>query len=52
MSANRVVDIGDWQSPVAEQYGIRRLPTLWLYENGRLLTKDRDAIAKRMQSVK
>ncbi len=25
------IDIDRWGSPVAEQYGINRLPTVWLY---------------------
>lgn len=48
----RVVDIADWKSPVARQYGIDRLPTLWLYENGKLYSKDRKKIAARLESVK
>jgi hypothetical protein len=26
------IDIGNWNSPVSKQYGIRSLPTVWLYE--------------------
>ena len=48
----RVIDVGSWQSPVAKQFGIDRLPTLWLYENGKLVSKDTQEIGKRMQKVK
>ena len=36
----RIIDIDSWSSEVAQQYSIRRLPTLWLYEDGNLVTKD------------
>ena len=48
----RRVDIGDWHSPVAQQYGIRQLPTLWLYEDGELVSKDSRAVAARLQKLK
>ena len=38
------IDIGKWGSPVAAQYEIRRLPSLWLYEGKKLRTEDRDEI--------
>ena len=34
------VDIGNWNSPVAKQFGIRRLPTLWLYEGTQQVSQD------------
>ena len=30
------IDIGDWKSEVAQQHGILRLPTLWLYDGDTL----------------
>lgn len=30
----RFVDIGSWSSPVARQYNVRSLPTMWLYQDG------------------
>ncbi len=47
----RRIDIGSWNSPVAEQYGIRKLPTVWLYIDGKLFSKDRDAVAKRLSEL-
>jgi len=47
----RIVDIGDWRSPVARQHGIDRLPTIWLYENGQLYSKDRSEISARLQKL-
>jgi hypothetical protein len=32
----RKVDIGQWGSPVAEQYGIKSIPYLRLYKDGKL----------------
>jgi hypothetical protein len=41
------IDIGKWGSPVAEQYRIKRLPTVWLYENSKIATRDvREAMRK------
>ena len=34
------IDIRTWDSPVATQFGIRVLPTVWLYEDGRILSHD------------
>ncbi len=47
----RKVDIGAWDSPVARQHGIRRLPTIWLYEDGRLYTKEPDRASRRLQEL-
>jgi len=47
----RIVDIGSWHSDVAGQYGIRRLPTVWLYEDGVLWSKDRDRVFGRLASL-
>lgn len=48
----RRIDLGSWGSPVAEQYGIRSLPTIWLYEDGELLSKDRRAVAARLEKLR
>jgi len=45
----RIIDIGDWDSPVAEQYGIHSLPTLWLYEEGVLVENDLRGVLSRLQ---
>ncbi len=34
------VDIDTWGSPVAKQYGINRLPTVWFYEGTRKVSTD------------
>lgn len=47
----RKVDVQSWQSDVAQQYSIRLLPTLWLYEDGELVTKDSRAVAARLQKL-
>lgn len=36
----RIVDIESWDSPVAQQYSVRRLPWLWLYQDGRRVSTD------------
>jgi hypothetical protein len=48
----RRVDVVNWGSPVAEQYSIRCLPTLWLYENGSLASKDSDVVLTRLAALK
>jgi thioredoxin-like negative regulator of GroEL len=46
----RIIDIDSWSSEVAQQHQIRSLPTLWLYEDGTLVTKDTNqTIAKLRQ---
>lgn len=43
----RIVDIEAWDSPVAEQYGVNRLPTLWLYSDGeRVASETGDVVAR------
>ncbi|MGE0709829.1 MAG: thioredoxin family protein [Planctomycetota bacterium] len=34
------IDIKTWRSPVARQFGIDRLPTVWLYQDGQRLSGD------------
>ena len=45
----RIVDIHHWGSPVARQHGIRSLPTVWLYEDGHLTSRDTGEILRRLQ---
>ncbi len=48
----RLVDIQSWDSPVARQYGVRRLPWLWLYADGKLVTKDSEQVLDRLNSLR
>ena len=48
----RIVDVVSWNSEAAQQHGIRSLPTIWLYEDGALLSKDRAAVAQRLQALR
>lgn len=43
------VDIDTWSSDVARQYGIRSLPTLYLFEGKDLVLKDTRAVLQRIQ---
>jgi thiol-disulfide isomerase/thioredoxin len=37
----RKIDIKDWESPVAKQYGLHSIPSVWIYDtNGRLAQKN------------
>jgi len=40
----RTIDIDRWDSPVAYQYGIRKLPTLLLYDGSELVSENRTEI--------
>ena len=43
----RRIDIGTWRSDVAKQFGINRLPTLWLYHDGKQVSRDtRDVLSR------
>ena len=44
----RRIDIDQWGSPVAKQYGIRSLPALYLYEGTRLVSQDTSDVLKRI----
>lgn len=46
----RYVDIGDWRSPVAQQYGVTRLPTLWLWSDGELVADETQATVRALNS--
>ena len=47
----RRVDIVSWSSAVAKQHAIRSLPTIWLYEDGKLWSRDRQQIGERLQQL-
>ena len=36
----RKIDVATWGSPVSKQFGIRRLPTLRLYDGTKLVSED------------
>ncbi len=41
------IDIDQWGSAVASQYGIRRLPTVWLYNGSERVASDtRDVLTR------
>ena len=40
----RIVNIGSWDSAAAQAHGIRSLPQLWLYVDGKLVTKDGEKV--------
>lgn len=48
----RIVDIKSWDSDVARQHDIRRLPSLWMYENGKLLSKVSKEVIEKIQSLR
>lgn len=48
----RIVDVGSWNSDAARQHGIRSLPTIWLYEDGELLTRDRQAAIAKLNALR
>ena len=43
------VDINKWGSEVAEQYGIKSLPSLWLYEGHTLRSEERRDVLEFLQ---
>jgi hypothetical protein len=40
----RRINIDEWGSPVANQYGVSRLPTLLLYDGDKLVSEDKRQI--------
>lgn len=46
----RKIDIKKWGSPVARQHGIRRLPSLVLYEGDRLVSSDSQKVYTKIMS--
>lgn len=45
----RVIDIDTWDSAVAQQHGIRRLPTLVLYRGTERISDDARDVLERIQ---
>jgi len=46
----RRVDIGSWDSPVARQFGVKRLPDLLLYDSdGRMVERGTEAVLARLR---
>lgn len=45
----RIVEVGSWDSDVAEQFEIRRLPTLHLYDGDTLLSDDTQTVLELIQ---
>ena len=43
------VDIDKWNSPVARQHGINRLPTLWLCKDGEVISTDSQEVLHFLQ---
>lgn len=48
----RLVDIEAWHSPVAKQYGVNRLPLLWLYTDGERVASDTDAVLAQLARLR
>lgn len=48
----RRIDIGSWHSEVAAQCRIDRLPTVWLYDAGRLVSRDVQEVAGLLQQAR
>ena len=46
----RKIDIGDWDSAVAKENGIRSLPTLVLYEGRERVSADTRQVLRRLQN--
>ncbi len=47
----RKVDIKNWNSAVAQQYNIQRLPTLWLYKDGKIVSQDSRDVLQRLNNI-
>lgn len=45
------IDIDTWRSPVAQQYGIRRLPTVWLYDGKERVATDVRQVIERVRQL-
>jgi len=45
----RRVNVASWDSDVAEQFGIRRLPTLHLYDGQKLLSEETREVLEILQ---
>ena len=47
----RRIDINTWNSQVARQFGIRRLPTVWLFNGTEKVTTDRNKALARITKL-
>ena len=47
----RRIDIRQWGSEVAKQYGVRELPTVWLYKGEKRVETDRRKVLKRLTKL-
>lgn len=45
----RRVNIRDWSSPVARQYGIERIPQLWLHDGTQRVSTDTSDVLRRLE---
>jgi thioredoxin-like negative regulator of GroEL len=48
----RIVDIDSWSSPVARQYTVRQLPTLWLFRDGKEVCKGLAEVMSELNSLR
>jgi len=46
-----LIDIRNWNSPVAKQFAIDRLPMVWLFTNGRQITNETGATLAALQGL-
>ena len=46
------IDIDQWGSPVAKQYDINRLPTVWLYNGSQLVASDTRSVLAEVTQLK
>ncbi len=47
----RRININSWKSAVAKQYGIRSLPSLWLFDGESAVSKDGRDVLRRVQEL-
>jgi thioredoxin-like negative regulator of GroEL len=47
----QMIDIRNWNSPVAKQFAIDRLPMVWLFTNGRQVTNETGATLAALQGL-
>ena len=45
----RRVNIRDWSSPVAQQYGIQSIPQLWLHDGTKRVATDTSEVMRRIE---
>ena len=44
------IDIVNWKSDVARQYKINRLPTVWMYKDGKLINQNSQEVLKQIMT--